>query len=339
MFDQRRSALYPLKGVCWSSRCRRTIVQHPEAIIESQTDPSPPELQRLAEAGDAEAQYSLGVAYAQGKAVPKDPVAAARWVRKAAEQGHAEAQFHFASITDQGAGVEQDKIEAMKWFLLAAEGGDSAAQNEVGLSHRFGHRGLKRDAAKGYYWLQKSAESSDEVGQFNLANLYYDGGDDTTDYTLAYFLYVLANRAWPDARKEEQEKLRVRLTPGQIQEAEDLIASWRPGTPLPTASKTGKDPILPLSPQEESPTSAADLIPLPENFDMAALDAAIQAEIFSLWPDQQARGQRVQGALLWKERLLQDPWWRPKLIRPPIEAANVLGSFLTSRYNMVFPPD
>ena len=72
---------------------------------------------------------------------------------------------------------------------------------------------------------------------------------------------------------------------------------------------------------------------------MAALDSAIQAEILMLWPDQKARGHRVQGALLWKERLLQDPFWRPKLIGSPERAASGLGSFLTSRYNMVFPPD
>ena len=42
--------------------------------------------------GRATAQYNLGVSYANGEGVKKDPVKAARWYRKAAEQGHAGAE-------------------------------------------------------------------------------------------------------------------------------------------------------------------------------------------------------------------------------------------------------
>ena len=49
-------------------------------------------LKEKAQAGDAQAQYDLGVAYADGKGVPKDEVEAVKWYRKAAEQGDASAQ-------------------------------------------------------------------------------------------------------------------------------------------------------------------------------------------------------------------------------------------------------
>ena len=87
------------------------------------------------------------------------------------------------------------------------------------------------------------------------------------------------------------------------------------------------------------PVSPIVLTPLPEDFDMAALDAAIREEILSLWPDEKERGKRVQGALLWKERLLQEPSWRLELMGPPKEAAMLLGRWLTSRVCMIFPPD
>jgi hypothetical protein len=45
-----------------------------------------------AEAGDATAQYNLGVMYAEGQGVPQDDEEAAKWFRKAAEQGDADAQ-------------------------------------------------------------------------------------------------------------------------------------------------------------------------------------------------------------------------------------------------------
>ena len=45
----------------------------------------------LAEKGDADAQYNLGVMYGKGQGVPQDYAEAMRWYYKAAEKGFAEA--------------------------------------------------------------------------------------------------------------------------------------------------------------------------------------------------------------------------------------------------------
>ena len=47
---------------------------------------------REAEAGDADAQYRLGLSYEHGKGVPQDYMEALKWYRKAAGQGHAAAK-------------------------------------------------------------------------------------------------------------------------------------------------------------------------------------------------------------------------------------------------------
>ena len=44
-------------------------------------------MQELAEQGDAEAQFNLGVMYANGEGVPQDYAEAVKWYPKAAEQG------------------------------------------------------------------------------------------------------------------------------------------------------------------------------------------------------------------------------------------------------------
>ena len=49
---------------------------------------------RGAEQGDADAQFNLGVMYAEGEGVARDDAEARRWYRKAAEQGHADAQHN-----------------------------------------------------------------------------------------------------------------------------------------------------------------------------------------------------------------------------------------------------
>ena len=50
------------------------------------------ELRALAEQGDAEAQFSLGIMYDSGRGVPQDATEAIRWYRLAADQGFADAQ-------------------------------------------------------------------------------------------------------------------------------------------------------------------------------------------------------------------------------------------------------
>ena len=49
-------------------------------------------LKPLADQGDAGAQNTLGIMYANGRGVPKDDAQAVKWFRLAADQGHAGAQ-------------------------------------------------------------------------------------------------------------------------------------------------------------------------------------------------------------------------------------------------------
>ena len=66
------------------------------------------EWQPLAEQGDAKAQFSMGVMYAQGQGVPQDYNAAAQWYRRAAEQGDAVAQSILDAMYAMGQNVPPD---------------------------------------------------------------------------------------------------------------------------------------------------------------------------------------------------------------------------------------
>ncbi len=74
----------------------------------------------LAEQGNANAQFFLGVMYDKGRGVTQDYAKAVKWFRKAAEQGHARAQALLGIAYDMGQGVPQDDVQALKWFYLAA---------------------------------------------------------------------------------------------------------------------------------------------------------------------------------------------------------------------------
>ena len=74
----------------------------------------------LADQGDADAQFSLGLMYQNGYGVPQDYVQAMAWYRKAAEQGDAAAQNNLGNMYFGGRGVQQDYVRAHMWYNLAA---------------------------------------------------------------------------------------------------------------------------------------------------------------------------------------------------------------------------
>ena len=82
----------------------------------------------LAELGDVEAQYNLGVMYDEGTSVAQDLGKAADWYRMAAEQGFVDAQANLGMMYYQGQGVSCDHEQAAHWVQLAADSGDTEAR-------------------------------------------------------------------------------------------------------------------------------------------------------------------------------------------------------------------
>ena len=80
-----------------------------------------------ADQGHADAQYKLGVMHQNGWGVPMDEKAAADIFRKAAEKGHIEAQMGLAQICAAEWSPMYDKIEAYKWFSIATQLGNMNA--------------------------------------------------------------------------------------------------------------------------------------------------------------------------------------------------------------------
>ena len=110
----------------------------------------------LAEAGDANAQYNLGVMYSKGEGVLQDYKEAVKWYLLAAEQGDANAQFNLGVMYRKGEGVLQDDKEAAKWYLLAAEQGYASAQYNLGLMYAKGE-GVLQDDVKAHMWWNIAA--------------------------------------------------------------------------------------------------------------------------------------------------------------------------------------
>lgn len=113
----------------------------------------------LAEAGDARAQYFLGILYDDGLGAQDDAATAAEWYRRAADQGLAEAQFAIGLMRYGGHGVPRDLKIARDWIARAAEQGLPPAQSVLASIYYSG-AGVPRDYVEAYKWLEIAATIS-----------------------------------------------------------------------------------------------------------------------------------------------------------------------------------
>lgn len=125
-----------------------------------------------AEAGDATAQFSLGLLYTLGaEGVERNAALAAKWFRLAAEQGHAAAQCRLARHYEFGAGVPQSDKEAVKWYAAAAAQGDASAQRRLGDLAKAG-KGTDKSDVRAASWYRKAADQDDAEAQVALGMMY-----------------------------------------------------------------------------------------------------------------------------------------------------------------------
>jgi len=110
------------------------------------------DLVKKAEAGDAQAQLDLGLAYDEGKGMPQNDELAANWYRKSAEQGNALAQNNLGVLYRTGRGLARDREEAARWFAKAALQCQPNAAYNLGIAYYNGD-GVVRDAGLGFIWL------------------------------------------------------------------------------------------------------------------------------------------------------------------------------------------
>ena len=128
------------------------------------------ELTPLAEGGDAEAQFLMGLAYSADSLI-QDYAETMKWYRLAAEQGHNGARSNLGWMYHNGKGVPRDDAEAIKWYRLAAEAGDDYAQNALGGMYDYG-RGVAEDDVRAYMWYSLSALQGNKDAKSDLE--YFD---------------------------------------------------------------------------------------------------------------------------------------------------------------------
>ncbi|MFG4619184.1 tetratricopeptide repeat protein, partial [Acinetobacter baumannii] len=85
------------------------------------------DIQSKAEKGDSEAQYNLGVMYAEGyKDIQADILKAIEWYTLSANQGYVNAQYNLGLLYKGNEYIKPDYVKAKYWYEKAAAQGDIA---------------------------------------------------------------------------------------------------------------------------------------------------------------------------------------------------------------------
>ena len=148
---------------------------------------------KAAEAGNAEAQFTMGLRYFLGHGVTQGFEQAVHWLHMAAQQGHAEAQYRLAGCMEDGLGVAADKAAAVRWYSSAAELGYPQAQNMLGILCMNGI-GMPRDAHAAAICFLRAAVQGYATAQYNIARSYETGEGVNRDAEKARYWYGKAAR-------------------------------------------------------------------------------------------------------------------------------------------------
>ena len=144
-------------------------VEKLEASRAASDDPEA-ELVAKAEAGDANSQFDLGIAYVNGIMGRTNFETAVKWIRCAAEQGLPEAQFALGAHYHRGQGVSEDKEQAVAWYRRAALQGNAAAQFNLGYCYEIGE-GVQKDRDEAIAWYRRATALGDLEAKAALRDL------------------------------------------------------------------------------------------------------------------------------------------------------------------------
>jgi len=117
------------------------------------------ELRKLADQGDAEAQYQMGLRYHDGEDVPHDDSQAMQWYLRAAEQGHVTAQSALGAYYWAGRGVPEDLSKAYFWSEIALAGGDENSKSRLeGLASQMTQAQVSAARQQAEVWIRAHSQ-------------------------------------------------------------------------------------------------------------------------------------------------------------------------------------
>lgn len=191
-------------------------------------------LDDLASKNDPDAQYLLGYNLLHGLGGwKKSNYRGLAWLNKAADQNNTGALHTLATTYAFGyAGVEIDKKKAVEYYIRAAKLGYAASQNNLAWSYYQGD-GVDKNIYEAIYWATKATERGDYFSYGSLGAIRLDTDVFVRDDVETYKWLRLGTSLMPEGTAKQGdlkklEEVKARMTPEQIQKAEELVRNWKP---------------------------------------------------------------------------------------------------------------
>ena len=193
--------------------------------------------------GNAEAQYKLGLCYADGNGIAADDTIARQWFTKSANANYAPAQVKLCIWMVAGKGGPQDAIlglsycekaakqnypeaytklgeyyyegkvvarnytKAIKYLAYASKKGSASAAFKLGFCLKNGY-GITQNRKKAFAYFQLAAKRNYAPGKYALGECYEKGIGIPIDYTKALSAYTASAKSkWTNAdiKKSQQD--------------------------------------------------------------------------------------------------------------------------------------
>lgn len=146
---------------------------------------------------------------------------------KNAEAGDANAQYTLGKIYATGEGAPKDDVKSVEWYQKAAERGSNDARYELGRCYYGGRCGLTKDDAKAHEFVQRAADEGHAEAQYLLGGMYdfveylygpVDRGDRRAshDLPLPYHLGLATKEARADAGNQARKWFRKAAEQGHV---------------------------------------------------------------------------------------------------------------------------
>jgi localization factor PodJL len=200
-----------------------------------------PILRDAVAAGAPAAEYELALRLFEGRGLPKDQPAAARWFERAASLGLAPAQYRLGSMLEKGVGVAADRLAAKGWYLKAAEAGNARAAHNLAVMDAE-PAGDEPDYIEAAKWFHKAGELGVRDSQYNVAILYARGLGVEQDLRQSWMWFSLAAQQGDADAAKKRDEVAAKLDPVSLAAAAQDLAQFKPLKPDQGANEVASPP-------------------------------------------------------------------------------------------------
>lgn len=176
--------------------------------------------------GHSDAAYLAGLAHYRGRGTPADKDRAVDYIRQAADAGHAAARYRMGLLHQRGDGVGQDPAVAVDWFRLSADQGFPEAAAALAAAYENGV-GVAKDLPWAIRWHERAAGYGVAGSQFKAGLFLSAGRGVPVDREDGLKWLILADRNGDDRAAQVIEAARKRMTASAVRRAEAAARSWR----------------------------------------------------------------------------------------------------------------